>query len=299
MEYFCYKCGSPLNEYGKCPQCDKNFYCYKCGEKLNEMGKCPKCDTVPREQSEPQPQAQETDNSNVQQPQPVENYQKKPSVFVETFKQVWNLICNFFSRNTLDAVSEQYKETLPIWAVIFAIPVLATAIYTGVIYGNISLSIEKLIHIDISRIFSPFEVAVIALIMAGISIAAYVFSVYFFSKIQKKPFTLKNSANLVAGAFIPVALCSVATLMLGIFGNGLGSVFSTLGGFAFIILLGESLRKAHNLERPYFWRLLAVYGAACVATAIVLCIILIPLVFIKALFLVNINDIIYSAYSLR
>ena len=46
MEYYCYKCGSPLNEKGKCPQCDENFYCYKCGEKLNEMGKCPKCDAV-------------------------------------------------------------------------------------------------------------------------------------------------------------------------------------------------------------------------------------------------------------
>ena len=96
MEYYCYKCGSPLNEKGKCPKCDENFYCYKCGEKLNEMGKCPKCDTVSSEQTAPQPQAQATDNSNVQQQQPVENYQKKPSVFVETFKQVWNLICNFF-----------------------------------------------------------------------------------------------------------------------------------------------------------------------------------------------------------
>lgn len=299
MEYYCYKCGSPLNEKGKCPQCDENFYCYKCGEKLNETGKCPKCDAVVGEQNEPQPQAQATENSNLQQPQPVVNYQKKPSVFVQTFKQIWNLICNFFSRNTLDAVSEQYKETLPIWAVIFVVPVLLDTIYSGVLYGNIFNALGKLTHTDFTKFFGVFDLVFIVLIVMIISIASQIFSVYFFSKIQKKPLSLKSSANLVAGAYIPIALCSVVNLLFGMFYTGAGSVFSTIGSLAFIMLLSASLTKAHNQEKPYFWRVLAVYGASLVVTMIVSFMIIVPFVVIKTLsVLATMGDVSGFAFNL-
>lgn len=294
MEYYCYKCGSPLNEKGKCPQCDENFYCYKCGEKLNEMGKCPKCDAVSSEQTAPQPQAQATDNSNVQQQQPVVNYQKKPSVFVETFKQVWKLICNFFSRNTIDAVSEQYKENLPIWAIILSVPVLLNGIYAAVMYSKITSPLGKLTHINISQFLNPAETMLIAMFANVIEVAALVFCVYFFSKIQKKPMSLRSSANLVAGAYIPIAICSVINVTFGLFLSGSVTVISTIANFAFIMLLSASLSKAHNLEKPYFWRVLAVYGAVCIVTVIITCMVVVPYAIIKTLLLLGTSANFYN-----
>ena len=126
MDKFCEKCGAELLDNGVCPNCGDIPDEPKPEEAAPETIEEEKEKAAPEQSAEPeqneaqnaasqplpetQPEAEQTT------PQP-EVQKVQPSKFYYAFKQVGNVLKHFFSKNTIDAISAQYNEALPIWVI--------------------------------------------------------------------------------------------------------------------------------------------------------------------------------------
>lgn len=306
MNNFCEKCGSPLNEQGVCPVCTANENAQPPVEQTvsnntvddgyAEVVYEPKKEPVYNTIDVDQPNTGEYSQSYTAQ-QDAQPPVQAPSKFVETVKQTLNIIKCFFSKNTADALSDQYMENLPVWTFLLGLPAIFTAISTTVLYDSIVNSVYQLIGIDITNFFSGVGVFFLALVFVAVMEASYVFAVYFYLKIMKKKLSLNRTANFVASAYLPVAVTALISLLFCAWMPAITTVIDSIATVGFVIILSEGIRKILGRDKPVFWGVLALFAAAIIAAAVVIAVIMIPVIVVKVVSFVSSQTYSNSLFS--
>lgn len=198
---------------------------------------------VPTSQPTPSPYSQPIYSQPIQ---PV----AKSNDFQAGFKQVLNVIKNFFSKNIVEAITAQYGEQLNIWLILLAIPALLSAIGGVIHYANPAVELLNFFNCRYSFIFGRFGYLVYGFLLSIVLEMAFVIVVFFYGKIiRKKDISFKGCANLVTSAYLPMV---VITAAYAIFGSTVE--FAFLVAFAmFIALLQQGVHKILGDEKPAFW----------------------------------------------
>ena len=247
-----------------------NDFCKNCNAELNGAAFCPHCGTKAERETVQQtaPPVQET-VAYAQQPQ--QTYAQpapqpaQPSAFAMMFKQSFNVIKNFFSKNIVDAVTCQYAEKLNIWIVLLSIPALLCAISGCIHYDTTATDILSIAAMPYSAAFGRVGWFFAGMFFSLALEFSFVIVLFLYSKlIKKKPLSFTASANLVAAAYLPITVVSASYVVLG---SNMG-VALLIAVIMFVYLLQKGMQKAFDEEKAPFWSFY-LFVAAAIATFII------------------------------
>lgn len=252
MSNFCDICGAPLDESGLCPCCDGaeapvTGEAEVVYEPVNEPG-YKTIDVDPVEEAEARGQAR--CNAN---PQPVQYTPRKPSPVSLTFKQVWRVVRCFFSKNAPEAVTAQFNEGLPIWAVLLPLGSLLGGLGGALAFNSRDTRFET--DLFAQAIYSSRGAAFMyGLLFSAAILFAVILGVMLYFKAYKQRAGFRSCANLTCCAFLPLMTVAAADIVTaGQAGAVLepGSLVFTLACCAVFLLLYTGVTA--SLGKKPFW----------------------------------------------
>lgn len=206
----------------------------------------------------------------------------QPSKFYFTFRQFGNIIKHFFSRHTVDAVTAQFNESLPVWAIILPLCALISAVSATLSYDS-----SRGLSVGVGNLFtgmtlSYFEIFLVSFAVSIATQFAFSFAVMIFFKSLKQPAKFKPVANLVTSSYISVAVVNLINIItIGYFMSEY-SLITTFGTMAFGILLYLGISRALGGKRP-FWSFFLMMTCAFLGSMIIALVISSPIVVMRGL----------------
>ncbi len=308
MDKFCTKCGAELVN-GVCPECSKapentvDEVSSNPAEEvktepveesvINTAESAPEQSTETQNESpqasdntEPQPEAQAAESvaqpTQIQQaPQPVvQNVQ--PSKFYYVFKQFGSVIKHFFSKHTVDAISAQYGETLPIWVILMPVCALISALSM-----TLSFDGSRGLSIGAGSLFSGMKLSGLEVFLISFAMSIAVEFVYSLAvKVFLKSFKIKGSfkaaANLTMSAYISVAVLDLFNITTIGYLNSESTALSSFGMIAFILLLYLGITKVLDGKKP-FWSFFLMMTCASIVALIAALVVCCPIIVMRGL----------------
>lgn len=236
------------------------MFCQKCGNALADGSAfCPACGTA----INAQPSATPAPEAFTPQGAPEQGYPQQshyptapaqPSAAAKAFSGFVNVLKGIFSKNVVKVIGSQAKSTGPEWLIGIIISILSFALATPV---NILEGFSQLIK-DISGglggmvmkyIQFPFFSFFGASLLIGIVVlAAMVGGIWLLAKlVAKKNVPFICVLNLVGAATLPLSICYVANMLLGLIGIFLPIAVSVVAIIMTFVLLYVGFQK---LEKP-------------------------------------------------
>ncbi len=219
------------------------MFCYQCGKEIPEGAAfCPSCGASSNGQPAPQAAA------------PVATAEAKPSAAMKVLNSFLAILKGVFSKDIVKTVGAQAKNTGYEWIIGIALSVLAFALATPV---NILQGFTQLIKSVAGEMGSyvlqyiqfPFlgllgvslviGIAVVGVVVAGIWLLAKL--------VTKKNVSWLCVLNLVATATLPLSVCYIANMLLGLIWLPLAMVVSVTALCMTMVLLYAGFQK---LEKP-------------------------------------------------
>ena len=282
MDKFCISCGAELDENGNCPNCAPNAA--PSEEVADKPAEATPAVPVNLESDEGFGNAEiiyEPQQYEREEPAPAEN-RVQPSKFYFTFKQVGNIFKHFFSKHTVDAISAQYNEILPIWAIMLPLCAIIDAFSALLSYdssGGRSVGLGNLFT-DMSM--SYFEVFIVSLAVSVSTLFAFSFGVKIYMKALKKPGNFKSAANLTSCAHIPFSLISLFNIVTVGWFSSEYSLITTFGYIAFGILLYIGIIKVLDNKKP-FWSFFLMMTCVFFGLTVIALVLSSPIIVMRAL----------------
>lgn len=300
MDKFCTKCGAELNEDGLCPNCSAGqaeSAAEETAPVINEENTQPTT-TEPEQpeeapvQTEPEAETQVSEDNkpenSVEPPQatvdipPAEVADVQPSKFYYAFRQVGKLLGHFFSKRTVDTISDQYSERLPIWVILLPVCAIISAL-------SMTLSFDAThgLSIGAGSLFSGMKLSglEVFLISFAMSVAVefvYSIAVIIFLKSFKIKTSFKSAANLTLSAYIAVSIIDLFNILTIGFFKSESTTLSGFGMIAFILLLYLGITKVLDGKKP-FWSFFLMMTCASIAALIVALVVTCPIIVIRGL----------------
>ena len=276
MDKYCEKCGAPLTENGVCPNCSSVRDNVKENEAAHEIKEEKAKTEVPKAPDVQQPVV--THNSLKAQPARV----VQPSKFYFAFRQIGNVLKHFFSRHTIDAVSAQYNEVLPIWVILLPVCALISAL-------SMTLSFDGThgFSIGAGSLFSGMKLSglEVFLISLAMSIAVefiYSIAVMIFFRTFKIKTKFKSAANLTMSAYIAIALFDLFNIItIGSFRSE-STTLSAFGTIAFTLLLFFGITNVLKDKKP-FWSFFLMITCASLAAVLAALVVTCPIIVMRGL----------------
>lgn len=307
-EKYCTKCGAEL-ENGVCPNCtaataeESKEPASEVVEEIKETSETIKVESAPEQEETPTeqkteqkdepmsadddvtPQQQNTEpNAQPVQAQPEVQQEAgvQPSKFYYIFRQVGNVIKHFFSKHTVDAISAQYGETLPIWVILMPACALISALSM-----TLSFDGSRGLSIGAGSLFSGMKLSglEVFLISFAMSIAVefvYSLAVSVFLKSFKIKVSFKSAANLTMSAYIAVAVLDLVNITTIGYLNSESTALSGFGMIAFILLLYLGITKVLGDRKP-FWSFFLMMTCASIVALIAALVVCCPIIVMRGL----------------
>ena len=314
MDKFCKFCGAKLTEDGICPNCtaeqDEPKVEAAVPETIEKTEAEAPVEPEVSEQIQPEPIEPESEQSSEQpepqyeepeiapgeplnaQPQnysretvnlpPTEAQDIQPTKFYYAFRQIGNVLKHFFSKHTIDAISAQYAEILPIWVILLPVCAIISAL-------SMTLSFDAThgLSIGAGSLFSGMklsglEVFIISFAMSAAVEFVYSIAVMVFFRTFKIKTKFKSAANLTMSAYIAVTVIDLFNIItIGTF----KSESTTLSGFgmiAFILLLYLGIINVLKDKKP-FWSFFLTMTCASLAALVAALVVTCPIIVMRGL----------------
>lgn len=305
MDNFCKICGAELLD-GVCPNCSQEQDEPKpeevAPETTDEVTEAPLGELTEAEseqedspqtetQQEPEPEADESAAQEFEQAPSVQTVEEapapyadevRPSKFYYAFKQVGNVIRHFFSKHTVDAITDQYHEILPIWVILMPVCAVISALSMALSFdGTHGLSIGAG-SLFSGMSLSSLEVFLISFAMSLAVEFIYSIAVMIFFRSFKIKAKFKAAANLTMSAYIAVTVMNLFNIItIGTF-NSESTTLSGFGMIAFILLLYLGIIKVLKDKKP-FWSFFLTMTCASLAALIAALVVTCPIIVMRGL----------------
>lgn len=317
MDKYCAKCGAELVD-GACPNCTAAPVEPEVAEKTIKITQEVPSGNPVAEPAEPEQAAEpveaaaeagqtakldeepapvrneppETEEQSIEPPEQIEQTQQlphleeqqpvQPSKFYYVFRQVGNVLKHFFSKHTVDAISAQYAENLPIWVILMPACALISAL-------SMTLSFDgtRGLSIGAGSLFSGMKLSglEVFLISFAMSLAVefvYSLAVMIFLKSFKVKAKFKAAANLTMSAYIAVAVLDTVNISTIGYLDSESTALSGFGMIAFILLLYFGITRVLYDKKP-FWSFFLMMTCASVVALIVALVICCPIIVMRGL----------------
>lgn len=230
------------------------MFCSKCGKEISDNAAfCPGCGTATNAQAAPVSAA------------PVATAEAKPSVFAQLFGSFLNVLKGVFSKNIVKTVGDQAKNTGLEWVFGIALSLLSFAFAVPV---NL---VELAADAEIDEGFPFFGFFGMSLLIGVLVLGATVAGLWLLAKlVTKKDVAWPCVLNMVATATLPLSLCYIANMLLGLIWWPLPMVATIVALFMTGILLYAGFQKLEKPETSPFFPFIALV-AVLVVVALLLC----------------------------
>ncbi|MBQ8359913.1 MAG: zinc ribbon domain-containing protein [Oscillospiraceae bacterium] len=225
------------------------MFCPKCGKEIADTAAfCPGCGNPVNGQAAPASA-------------PVATAVAKPSAFMQLLNSFLAILKGLFTPNVVKVVGEQAKNTGLEWVFGIALSVLsfAFALPVNMLEGLRQLiadavgakyASEAMKHID----FPFFGMFGSSLLVAILTLGALVAGLWLLTKlVAKKQVPWTCVLNMVATATLPLSLCYIANMLLGLIWVPLCIVVSVVALFMTMILLYAGFQKLEKPESSPFY----------------------------------------------
>lgn len=296
MEKLCDKCGAELLENGVCPNCSKEQDEPEVKETASEEVKentkeesdvaQEKPEQTKEEPVEPAQKATKTEeapsNENVADTAQSEISEVKPTKFYYAFRRVGELLGYFFSKRTVETITKQYDESLPIWVILLPVCAVISAISM-----TLSFDGSRGFSIGAGGLFSGMKLSglEIFLISFAMSVAVefvYSLAVDLYLKFFKIKAKFKAAANLTMSAYIAVSVMDLFNIITIGWFNSENTTLSSFGMIAFILLLYLGLTKVLDGKKP-FWSFFLMMTCASLAALVAALVVTCPIIVMRGL----------------
>lgn len=243
------------------------MFCPKCGKEMADTAAfCPGCGNPVNGQAAPASA-------------PVATAAAKPSVFMQLLNSFLAILKGLFSPNVVKTVGEQAKNTGLEWAFGIGLAVLSFAFALPV---NV---LETAAVFDGEENFPFFGFFGMGLLFSILVLGATVAGIWLLAKlVTKKNVAWPCVLNMVATATIPLSLCYIANMILGLIWWVLPYVVTIVALFITVILLYAGFQK---LEKP---EISPLYPFTGLVAAVVIIALLFGALLFKAPFEAYTND---------
>ncbi len=307
MDKFCKFCGAELNEDGVCPDCTAAQDEPKVEASVPETTEDVKAEApvepevsepIQSETVEPEPEQspeqpeivpekiwnaqQESYSEETVNVPPTETREIQPTKFYYAFRQIGNVLKHFFSKHTIDAISAQYAEILPIWVILLPVCAIISAL-------SMTLSFDAThgLSIGAGSLFSGMklsglEVFVISFAMSVAVEFVYSIAVMVFFRTFKVKTKFKAAANLTMSAYIAVTVMDLFNIItIGTFKSE-STTLSCFGMIAFILLLYLGITNVLKDKKP-FWSFFLTMTCASLAALVAALVVTCPIIVMRGL----------------
>ncbi|MCR5653221.1 MAG: hypothetical protein K6F88_05410 [Ruminococcus sp.] len=206
----------------------------------------------------------------------------RPSKFYYAFRQVGNVLKHFFSKHTIDAISAQYSEILPIWVILLPVSAIISALSMTLSFdGTHGLSIGAGSLFSGMKL-SGLEVFLISFAMSVAVEFVYSIAVMVFFRLFKIKTKFKAAANLTMSAYIAVTIVDLFNIItIGAFKSE-STVLSSFGMIAFILLLYIGIINILRDKKP-FWSFFLTMVCASLAALVAALVVTCPIIVMRGL----------------
>ena len=230
------------------------MFCSKCGKEISDNAAfCPGCGTATNAQAAPAAPASAA---------PVATAAAKPSAFAQLFGSFLGVLKGVFSKNIVKTVGEQAKNTGLEWVFGIALSLLTFAFAAPV---NI---VELAADAEIDEGFPFFGFFGMSLLLGIIVLGVTVAGLWLLAKlVTKKDVAWPCVLNMDATATLPLSVCYLANMLLGLIWWPLPLVATTVALFMTGILLYAGFQKLEKPEASPFFPFMA-FAAVVVIVAL-------------------------------
>lgn len=215
------------------------MFCSKCGKEISDNAAfCPGCGTATNAQAAPAAPVSAAPVATA----------AKPSVFAQLLASFLNILKGVFSKNIVKTVGDQAKNTGLEWVFGIALSLLTFAFAAPV---NI---VELAADAEIDEGFPFFGFFGMSLLLGVLVLGVTVAGLWLLAKlVTKKEIAWPCVLNMVATATLPLSVCYLANMLLGLIWWPLPMVATVIALFMTGILLYAGFQKLEKPEvSPFF-----------------------------------------------